>query len=228
MLGPPGTGKTHLATALGIAAAHAGTASHLPGHPDGSPDSPEAHRTNRLDAELRKISCYMDSSDRRGRLSCLTPEVAKPVLPARRSRQERSSIILTPPTCSFHARSAATIASAMTDRIVHHADVIALQRASYRIKHTGNRHTALRSRSPGRDSNPNLLTFPPEQAAQIQPEPTRAGLYRQTLKPRRIHGDGGAGMSDSEIRRLTSFHDKLRRYNLVVELLAGDPSVARF
>ena len=24
-------------------------------------------------------------------------------------------------------------------------------------------------------------------------------------------------MSDSEIRRLTSFHDKLRRYNLVVE-----------
>ena len=30
----------------------------------------------------------------------------------------------------------ATIASAMIDRIVHHADVIALKGASYRIKHT--------------------------------------------------------------------------------------------
>ena len=30
----------------------------------------------------------------------------------------------------------ATIASAMIDRIVHHADVIALKGANYRIKHT--------------------------------------------------------------------------------------------
>ena len=33
----------------------------------------------------------------------------------------------------------------MIDRIVHHADVLTLKGASYRLKHTGNRHPALRT-----------------------------------------------------------------------------------
>jgi len=56
-----------------------------------------------------------------------------------RKRYEKSSIILTsnPPFSRWdQVFGEATIASAMIDRIVHHADVIALKCASSRIKHT--------------------------------------------------------------------------------------------
>ena len=55
------------------------------------------------------------------------------------TRYEKSSIILTsnlPFSRWGQVFGEATIASAMIDRIVHHADVIALKGASYRIKHT--------------------------------------------------------------------------------------------
>ena len=55
------------------------------------------------------------------------------------SRYEKSSIILTsnlPFARWSEVFGEATIASAMIDRIVHHADVIALKGTSYRIKHT--------------------------------------------------------------------------------------------
>ena len=47
----------------------------------------------------------------------------------------------------------------MIDRIVHHADVIALKGASYRIKHTAIDTALRRSRSSGRLNPVNLLTF---------------------------------------------------------------------
>ena len=54
LLGPPGTGKTHLATALAIAAAHAGHRVAFAPATGWITRLAEAHRTNRLDAELRK------------------------------------------------------------------------------------------------------------------------------------------------------------------------------
>ena len=53
-----GTGKTHLATALAIAAAHAGHRVAFAPATGWITRLAEAHRTNRLDAELRKISRY--------------------------------------------------------------------------------------------------------------------------------------------------------------------------
>ena len=58
LLGPPGTGKTHLATALAIATAHAGHRVAFAPATGWITRLAEAHRTNRLDAELRKISRY--------------------------------------------------------------------------------------------------------------------------------------------------------------------------
>ncbi len=55
------------------------------------------------------------------------------------SRYEKSSIILTsnlPFARWSEVFGEATTASAMIDRIVHHADVIALKGTNYRIKHT--------------------------------------------------------------------------------------------
>lgn len=70
----------------------------------------------------------------------------------------------------------ATIASAMIDRIVHHADVIALKGGidlvvdrgvSYRIKHTPIDKLPFGGAAIVRHTQPvNLLTFQPEQAAQ--------------------------------------------------------------
>lgn len=58
LLGPPGTGKTHLATALAIAAAHAEHRVAFAPATGWITRLAEAHATNRLNAELRKISRY--------------------------------------------------------------------------------------------------------------------------------------------------------------------------
>jgi DNA replication protein DnaC len=58
LLGPPGTGKPYLATALGIAAAHAGHRVAFVPATGWITRLAEAHRIDRLDGELRKISRY--------------------------------------------------------------------------------------------------------------------------------------------------------------------------
>ena len=58
LLGPPGTGKTHLATALAIAAAQAGHRVAFAPATGWISRLAEAHRIDRLEAELRKISRY--------------------------------------------------------------------------------------------------------------------------------------------------------------------------
>lgn len=99
----------------------------------------EAHRINRLEAELRKISRYgLIIIDEVGYIPFDT-EAANLFFQLVSTRYEKSSIILTsnlPFSRWGQVFGEATIASAMIDRIVHHADVIALKGASYRIKHT--------------------------------------------------------------------------------------------
>ncbi|GFG63245.1 hypothetical protein MKUB_07350 [Mycobacterium kubicae] len=76
---------------------------------------------------------------RRGRLHPFDTEAANLFFQLVSTRYEKSSIILTsnlPFSRWGQVFGEATIASAMIDRIVHHADVIALKGASYRIKHT--------------------------------------------------------------------------------------------
>ena len=57
-LGPPGTGKTHIATALGIAACHAGHRVLFATATDWVARLQEAHRLGRLPAELAKLRRY--------------------------------------------------------------------------------------------------------------------------------------------------------------------------
>lgn len=66
-LGPPGTGKTHFATALGIAACHAGHRVLFATATDWVARLQEAHRRGRLPAELAKLRRYRSGWRRVGR-----------------------------------------------------------------------------------------------------------------------------------------------------------------
>ena len=57
-LGPPGTGKTHLAIGLGVRACQAGHRTLSPPPPSGSPASPTPTTPARLQAELTKLGRF--------------------------------------------------------------------------------------------------------------------------------------------------------------------------
>ncbi len=139
LLGPPGTGKPHLATALAIAAAQTGHRVAFAPATGWVTRLAEAHRMDRLEAELRKISRYgLIVIDEVGYIPFDTQAVNL-FFQLVSTRYEKSSIILTSDLPFSHwgqAFGEATIASAMTDRILHLADVIALKDASYHINHT--------------------------------------------------------------------------------------------
>jgi DNA replication protein DnaC len=136
-LGPPGTGKTHLAIALGIRACQAGhrvafaTAAQWVDRLDA------AHGRGRLHDELIRLGrTPLLVIDEVGYIP-FEAEAANLFFQLVSSRYERASLIVTsnkPFGRWGEVFGDATVAAAMIDRLVHHAEVVSLKGDSYRLK----------------------------------------------------------------------------------------------
>jgi DNA replication protein DnaC len=136
-LGPPGTGKTHLATGLGIRACQAGHRVAFATAAQWVARLADAHHAGRLQEELIKL----------GRIPLLVvdevgyipfeAEAANLFFQLVSNRYERASLIVTsnkPFGRWGEVFGDDIVAAAMIDRLVHHAEVVSLKGDSYRLK----------------------------------------------------------------------------------------------
>jgi DNA replication protein DnaC len=136
-LGPPGTGKTHLATGLGIRACQAGHRVLFATAAEWVARLADAHHSGRLQDELRRLGRYpLLVVDEVGYIP-FEPEAANLFFQLVSSRYERASLIVTsnkPFGRWGEVFGDDVVAAAMIDRLVHHAEVVALKGDSYRLK----------------------------------------------------------------------------------------------
>jgi DNA replication protein DnaC len=136
-LGPPGTGKTHLAIALGIRACQAGHRVAFATAAQWVDRLGEAHSHASLDDELIRLGrTPLLIIDEVGYIP-FEAEAANLFFQLVSSRYERASVIVTsnkPFGRWGEVFGDATVAAAMIDRLVHHAEVVSLKGDSYRLK----------------------------------------------------------------------------------------------
>lgn len=137
LLGPPGTGKTHLAIGLAIRACQAGHRTLFATASEWVTRLAEAHHAGRLQDELRRLGRYpLLVVDEVGYIP-FEPEAANLFFQLVAARYERASLIVTsnkPFGRWGEVFGDEVVAAAMIDRLVHHADVLALKGDSYRLK----------------------------------------------------------------------------------------------
>ena len=136
-IGAPGTGKTHLSIALGIRACLAGHRVAFKTATEWVAMLADAQRQGRLDAELDKLQrVALLIVDEVGYIPC-DPQAANLVFMLVSRRYERASMIVTsnkPFSAWGDIFGDEVTAAAMIDRVVHHAEILALKGDSYRLK----------------------------------------------------------------------------------------------
>ncbi len=136
-LGPPGTGKTHLATGLAIRACQAGHRVAFATAAGWVARLAEAHHAGRLQSELIRLGRYpVLVVDEVGYIP-FEAEAANLFFQLVSARYERASLIVTsnkPFGRWGEVFGDDVVAAAMIDRLVHHAEIIALKGDSYRLK----------------------------------------------------------------------------------------------
>jgi DNA replication protein DnaC len=136
-LGPPGTGKTHLAIGLAIRACQAGHRVLFATASEWVARLADAHHAGRLQTELVRLGRYpLLVVDEVGYIP-FEPEAANLFFQLVSSRYERASLIVTsnkPFGRWGEVFGDDVVAAAMIDRLVHHAEVVALKGDSYRLK----------------------------------------------------------------------------------------------
>ena len=137
LLGPPGTGKSHLATGLAIRACQAGHRVLFATAAEWVTRLADAHHGGRLQDELRRLGRYpLLVIDEVGYIP-FEAEAATLFFQLVSSRYERASLIVTsnkPFGRWGEVFGDEIVAAAMIDRLVHHAEVLALKGDSYRLK----------------------------------------------------------------------------------------------
>lgn len=136
-LGPPGTGKSHLATALGVAAVKAGRSVYRTTLVELIEGLTQAERAGRLAEKIRfHTRASLLIVDEIGYLP-ITPGGANLFFQLVNARYEKGAMILTS-NRGFaewgEVFGDPVVATALLDRLLHHAVVIQIEGASYRLR----------------------------------------------------------------------------------------------